>query len=172
MWAAALYLFVRANSGDPSPDTDAGGASPGASFPAEPTAGTGPTQTAPVSGTPGTVVVTKSLPDTTLTLTAPGGIAVQGLPPHHLVIRVTSQHSITRLGYLVPTSLDHSTADLRNVASPYTVRTDVYGKPAYAEVFIQTGRDGAPITCTIEVDGKVTSTKTTSGVYGRQVCIG
>jgi hypothetical protein len=116
--------------------------------------------------------VTDTLPDTTLTLTAPGGIAIQGLPPHHLVIRVSAGHSIRRLGYVIPTSLDHSSADMRDVATPFTLRTDVYGKPAYAEVFIQTGRDGDAITCSIEVDGQVTSTKTTAGVYGRQVCIG
>ena len=170
-YATALFLFVRANLDDPSTDLGAGATSSGPSFPAEPTV-TNPGTGARPSDSPGTVVVTDTLPDTTITATEPGGIAIQGLTPHHLVVRVASRHSIARLGYVIPTSLDHSTGDLRNVASPFVLNTEVYGKPKYAEVFIQTGRDGAPVSCTIEVDGAVTSTETTSGTYGRQLCIG
>lgn len=171
-WAAVLYLVIRANSGSPGPDLGSGTTSGGARFPAEPSASLAASPTAPRSDSPGTVVVTDRRPDVTITATEPGGIQFRGATPHHLVVHVTSQHTIARLGYVIPTSLDHSVADKRDVTPPFTLTTQVYGRPAYAEVFIQTDGTGAAITCTVEVDGKVTSTETTSGKYGRQVCIG
>lgn len=173
LYAAALYLFVQSTSGEHDTSADPAStatASTGASA-AEPTApptfGSG---TADVTGPNATT--TRSFPGTTITANEPGGIAI--LPPsrHTIVLRVESAGTIMRLGYLVPTSQDHPSGDLRNVDAPWSLTTTAYGKPAYAEIFLQTDRSGTPITCTVTVDGKAVSTRTAKGIYAQTVCIG
>jgi hypothetical protein len=112
------------------------------------------------------------LPRTTLTPGQPPGIAFGTLTTHALVLTVTSAGRIPRLGYIVPTSQKSSYGDVKSPGAHWAMSTAVVGRPAYAAVFIQAGTQGTPITCRVSVDGATTSVKTTSGPYGRAVCIG
>lgn len=170
-YAVVLYIFVRANTGGDSAGS-AGSTGSVNSIGAEPTSP--PT----VAQGPGALTSGSTLtpeippPGGSVPASATGAVTASGQSPHQILLRVTSAGPIARLGYLIPTSPDHSSADMRDVRSPWTLRTIAYGNSGYAEVFIQTDSSGTPITCSITVDGKVTSMRTTSGVYGRQVCEG
>ena len=83
----------------------------------------------------------------------------------------SSAGPIGQVGYLVPTSPDHSYGRAEHVGTNWAVATTVTGKPYYALIFVQANRTGVPITCTITIDGRVASRKSTSGAYGRQVCL-
>jgi hypothetical protein len=102
----------------------------------------------------------------------PGGFTFRGGTPHAIVITATSAAAIGRLGYLIPTSNDHSYAVVNGVGTSWSIATNAYGKPQYALVFVQAGGSGAAITCTVSVDGKVVNSSTTSGRYGRTICVG
>lgn len=112
------------------------------------------------------------LPRKTLTPGSPGGFVFGNLPTHELMLTVNSATRIGRLGYLVPTSPDASYGDLQFKGSKWSLGTKVVGKPNYAAIFVQAGATGTPITCTVTVDGVVRDKKTTSGAYGRAVCVG
>jgi hypothetical protein len=91
---------------------------------------------------------------------------------HALVMSARSTAPIPSVGYLVPTSPDHSYGRTDSPGTRWSVATTVTGGPDYAVIFIQAGPTGTPITCSITVDGKVLDSKSTSGPYGRQVCYG
>lgn len=102
----------------------------------------------------------------------PGGFVFKGATPHHVVLTANSTAPIGRVGYLVPTSADHSYGLSKNVGTGWSLSTDAYGKPQYALVFIQAGSSGVPITCSVTVDGRTVNSSTTHGPYGRAVCVG
>ncbi|MDT4891315.1 MAG: hypothetical protein QOE97_350 [Pseudonocardiales bacterium] len=102
----------------------------------------------------------------------PGGFTFHGGTPHAVVITATSSAAIGRVGYLIPTSNDHSYGVVDGVGTSWSVKTDAYGKPQYALAFVQAGGSGAAITCSVSVDGKVVNSSTTSGPYGRTICVG
>jgi hypothetical protein len=129
-----------------------------------------PTVQPAVGGPP--VVVGSAAPDVTLSPGGYGGFTFGTVPSHRLVMSATSTAPIGTVGYLAPTSADHSYGSAEHVGRHWTVTTRVLGKPQYAAVFVQAGASGAPITCTVSVDGKVVSRRTTSGAYGREVCVG
>jgi hypothetical protein len=108
----------------------------------------------------------------TLTPAEQPGFKFAGQKQHKLVLSASSARAISRVGYLAPTSPDHSYGDVKKVPRTWSVRTTVTGGPEYAVIFIQAGASGTPITCTITVDGVILDKKTTSGAYGRQVCVG
>lgn len=175
-YVVALTLFIRANSGDADTSSNLARTSPGLTTPALPSASA--SRSASASGSPSAPgsspngLDLSTLPQHTIIPRIPGGFTFGSVPSHKLVLSATSARAIKRLGYLVPTSFDSSYGDIRNVGRSWSVTTTVYGNPAYAEVFIQSGSDGVPITCSITVDGVVTNSATTKGPYGRQVCIG
>jgi hypothetical protein len=107
----------------------------------------------------------------TISLAGPAGFTFKPPPAHHVVLTVTSSQAIGRLGYLVPTSPDHSSGDIRNVGTHWSLTTRAYGKPDYAAIFIAASAGGAPTTCTISIDGVVKSRQTTHGIYGRALCV-
>jgi hypothetical protein len=119
-------------------------------------------------------VMPTRLPKATYTITPAEqpGFTFASPPTHVLVMTVTSAVAIPAVGYLVPTSADHSYGSAKHLGTRWSVRTKVTGGPNYALVFIQAGAAGVPITCSITVDGVVRDHKTTSGPYGRQVCVG
>ncbi|NRQ51128.1 hypothetical protein [Aeromicrobium stalagmiti] len=98
--------------------------------------------------------------------------ATTGLPRHSLTVRMTSKEPIRGVGYIIPTSLAKYYGVERNVGTSWTLKTTVYGDPAYAQVFSQAGARGFPVTCTISVDGKVTEQRATEGPYGQLYCVG
>ena len=101
-----------------------------------------------------------------------GGSIYKYLPKHTLTLRATSEAPIGTVGYIAPTSLRKPTGIYKRVGTSWSVTTTVYGDPDYAQVFLQAGARGFPITCTILVDGHVTEQRSTEGPYGQMVCQG
>lgn len=163
-----VALFVHAYQAAAPTDTEARDGS---------TSGDAPTpvpSTAP-SGVPKVdAVMPTRLPKATYTITPPEqpGFTFASPPTHTLVMTVTSAAAIPAVGYLVPTSADHSYGQAKHLSTRWSVRTKVTGGPNYALVFIQAAAAGVPITCTVTVDGVVRDHRTTQGPYGRQVCVG
>jgi hypothetical protein len=107
----------------------------------------------------------------------PGTNAHRGSKPsrpgvHRLVAHVRSSERIGVIGYLVPTSPNHSYGKVKNVGKSWTVRTRVTGRPKYAIIWITGAKDGTPVSCSIAIDGKVVDRQRTKGPYGRQACSG
>jgi hypothetical protein len=142
------------------------------------TAPPSPSPSASASAVPGAVRANAfdpnalSLPPYTITPPARPGFTFATPAEHRIVLAASSRHAIGRVGYLAPTSPDHASGDVKHVGRQWAVHTTVSGSPYYALVFVQAGADGTPITCSITLDGKVLSRKSTSGAYGRQVCVG
>jgi hypothetical protein len=101
-----------------------------------------------------------------------GGSIYQSLPRHTVTMRITSEAPIGTIGYVVPTSLRNSSGVVKNVQRSWSLTTTAYGDPDYAQLFMQAGARGFPITCTITVDGKVTERRSTEGPYGQMICQG
>lgn len=101
-----------------------------------------------------------------------GGSIYKYLPKHVVTMRVTSEAPIGTIGYVVPTSLRNSSGVVKNVQNSWSLTTTAYGDPDYAQLFMQAGARGFPITCTITVDGKVTERRSTEGPYGQMICQG
>lgn len=91
---------------------------------------------------------------------------------HTVVVEVTSATPTPILGWLVPTGLSDSYGSKRNYVGPFSLSQRALGGGYLAAVFIQAGKLGVPVTCRVIVDGRVTSEETTSGAYGRNVCLG
>jgi hypothetical protein len=72
----------------------------------------------------------------------------------------------------VPTGLGSTYGVVKRHPKSWSVSERALGRGYLAAVFIQTDRSGAPVTCTVSVDGKVTDRETASGAYGRTVCLG
>jgi len=163
-------LFVHAYQQAGPPHDDAAG--PGVTAPPA------PSPSVATSATPGPARANAfdpnalSLPPYTITPPARPGFTFATPTEHRIVLAASSRHAIGRVGYLAPTSPDHASGDVKHVGRKWTVHTTVSGSPYYALVFVQAGADGTPITCSITLDGKVLSRKSTSGAYGRQVCVG
>lgn len=90
---------------------------------------------------------------------------------HRVVLDVRSSRPIPVLGYLVPTGLSAPYGTVKHSAH-WTNQQQAIGPGYLAAIFVQTDSSGAPITCSVSVDGKRTNTETTSGAYGRAVCLG
>ncbi len=160
-------LFVKSYR-DAGPDA-AGGAEPTLSdLPSAPVGPVAP-PTDSFFPSPGEAA---TLPRATVTPADPNGLRLGHAPTHALVLTVTSAGPIPRIGYIVPTSPTSSSGDVKDLGPRWTLSTTVVGRPAYAAVFIQAGPAGTPVTCRVSVDGVTTNTKTTSGSYGRAVCLG
>jgi hypothetical protein len=90
---------------------------------------------------------------------------------HHVVLNVSSGRPIAVLGYLVPTGLGAPYGTVKH-QTHWTNQQQAIGPGYLAAIFVQTDSSGTPITCSVTVDGKRTNTETTSGAYGRAVCLG
>jgi hypothetical protein len=97
---------------------------------------------------------------------------LQGGKLHEVTITATSAGPMPVIGYLVPTGMGSAYGSVGGHRSPWSLHEQALGSGYLAALFIQAGRDGQPVTCTITVDGKVTSRESTSGGYGRAVCLG
>ncbi|MCZ4497509.1 MAG: hypothetical protein JWQ74_62 [Marmoricola sp.] len=101
-----------------------------------------------------------------------GGSVYNSASKHRIDLRVTSEEPIGTVGYVVPTSLKKSRGVAKNVGRSWSLTTYGYGDPKYAELFLQAGARGFPITCVIKIDGKVTERRSTDGPYGALICVG
>ena len=72
----------------------------------------------------------------------------------------------------MPTSLRNQSGIDKNVGKSWHLTTTAYGDPDYAQIFLQAGARGYPITCVITIDGKVTERRATEGPYGQTMCQG
>jgi hypothetical protein len=106
-----------------------------------------------------------SFPDNPLNHLRAGGL-------HNVVISASSAEAITLVGFLVPTGLKEPYGTVQPHSRSWSEAQQASGSGYLAAVFVQTGRSGVPITCRVSVDGKVTNVETTSGSYGRAVCLG
>lgn len=104
------------------------------------------------------------------TVTLGGGPGLSLAGGHTLVAHVESSKPIGIIGYLSPTSPDLTYGTAKNVGKSWTVSTTVAGQPKYAIIWIYGAKDGASVTCSITIDGKVADRETTKGPYGRQIC--
>ncbi|REK70787.1 hypothetical protein DX116_16985 [Aeromicrobium endophyticum] len=118
---------------------------------------------------PGTTFPGAGVPDLK-GLRGEGGIL--GLPREKVVLTMTSAAPIAYVGYIVPTSLDHSTGTVTSPGTSWSLTTTAYGPPDYAQLFSLAGPAGVPVTCTITVNGRVTETRTTSGPHDQLFCQG
>lgn len=107
-----------------------------------------------------------SLPDNPLNHLRTGGL-------HELTIAASSlAGKMPVLGYLVPTGMGSAYGSLNGQRQSWSYHEQALGPGYLAAIFVQTGKLGIPITCTVTVDGKVTSHETASGAYGRAICLG
>jgi len=97
---------------------------------------------------------------------------LQGAGVHVVTVEVDSLTHIPFVGYLVPTGLGSAYDTIKPRGSHWSMSEKALGKGYLAAIFIQSGKTGVPVTCTVLVDGKVTNTETTAGSYGRSVCLG
>jgi hypothetical protein len=91
---------------------------------------------------------------------------------HNVTITADSAAPIAVVGYLVPTGLGAPYGTVRPHSGHWSVTQQAVGGGYLAAVFVQTGAAGTPIVCRVNVDGRVTNSETTSGSYGRAVCLG
>lgn len=91
---------------------------------------------------------------------------------HDVTISVSTPGHIQVLGYLVPTGMGSSYGQVHTDHKTWSLHEQAAGSGYLAAIFIQSDKFGSPLTCSVAVDGKVTNTETTSGSYGRAVCLG
>jgi len=91
---------------------------------------------------------------------------------HEVTISAHSAGNMPVLGYLVPTGLGSAYGEVHTHKGSWSLHEQALGRGYLAAMFIQADKLGLPVTCTVTVDGKVTNTQTTSGAYGRAVCLG
>lgn len=91
---------------------------------------------------------------------------------HHVTISVQSRQPVAVVGYLVPTGLGSVYGTVKPNARHWSLSEQALGPGYLAAVFVQAGKSGVPVTCSVTVDGKATNSETTSGAYGRAVCLG
>jgi hypothetical protein len=170
VFVVALGLFIK-NYHDSGPTSPAAiGSNHASDAPFDPFATTpAKSKSSTSSFFPSGVV---KLPQITLSGFEGGGLHFAPGSIHHVTLSINSVTAIGQMGYIIPTSNDHSYGHSTVDSASWSLSTDAFGKPAYAIVFIQAGKLGVPITCTITVDGHVTSSATTKGPYGRTVCLG
>lgn len=97
---------------------------------------------------------------------------LNGAGVHEVTIEVDSAGSVPVLGWLVPTGLSNTYGTRDNGGSHFSLSQRALGPGYLAAVFIQAGKLGLPVTCRVIVDGRTTNAETTSGPYGRTVCLG
>lgn len=101
-----------------------------------------------------------------------GSGGVLSIRARRITLAARSSEPIGVVGYNIPTSRERPSGTAKGVGRSWTLSTRVYGRPDYAQMFMQAGPSGASITCTITVDGKVTEQRTSSGPYGQLFCQG
>jgi hypothetical protein len=146
----------------------AGGAGLGTSPPASPS----PSKTSTKAGQGGNQLVSNPvarlrqlMPDNPLNHLQTGQL-------HQVVISASAPGRMAVVGFLVPTGMGETYGSRNGANHSFRLSQQALGGGYLAAIYLQTGKSGTPITCTITVDGKVTSSQTTSGSYGRALCLG
>jgi hypothetical protein len=109
------------------------------------------------------------------------GFGIDGLPGHslsaelpviHIQLSVDAAEPIGVVGYVIPTSHDHTSGKVTGVGRHWSLTTTGYGRPDYARIFVGAGPSGTPVTCTIRINGQITEQRSTKGPYGQMMCQG
>ncbi|HJQ43225.1 MAG TPA: hypothetical protein VJ831_09085 [Jatrophihabitantaceae bacterium] len=149
--------------------------------------GTGdPGKDVAVGGPSGSVVSPSASGSSSASSSAPGVFkGISGLPtgrpstrdkfgnliqPRAVTMTVTSNTTLFRVGYLVPTSLDSPYGSVSRGVRSWTLTVHATGKSPVAAVFIQAGASGT-VSCTISIDGQLADSKSTTKAYERNLCV-
>ena len=97
---------------------------------------------------------------------------LRGAGVHQVAVSVSSGGRALVLGYLIPTGLGSSYGQVKGHPRTWSMSEKAIGRGYLAAIFVQAEKDGAPVTCRVVVDGTVTDSETTSGSYGRAICLG
>lgn len=164
----ALVVPLPGNGGDGSGSRPDGAGSADGSVPTRPSA-------AP-SMTPAAESASSLVRPPAVRGQEPAGLSGSGgvlnVRAHRITLSVRSSDPIGVIGYNIPTSRDRPSGVARGVGRSWSLSTRVYGRPDYAQMFLQAGPASVSMTCTITVDGKVTEQRTTTGPYGQLFCQG
>ncbi len=107
--------------------------------------------------------------------TQPGvsrGTDFKGQPAHQLTVKISSAAPLGRVAYIIPTGTSHTSGHQQVSDNQWSVATTVFGPPAYAAVFMQSGWEGRAVTCEIRVDGQVVERRTIDGRFSATWCLG
>ena len=96
---------------------------------------------------------------------------LRGAGLHHVSVSVSGGRVLV-LGYLIPTGLGSSYGEVKGHPRSWSMSERAIGRGYLAAIFVQAGKDGTPVSCNVTVDGKSTDSETTSGSYGRAICLG
>jgi hypothetical protein len=96
---------------------------------------------------------------------------LRGAGLHQVSVSV-SGGQVFVLGYLIPTGMGSTYGQVKGHPRSWSMSERAIGPGYLAALFVQASKDGEPVTCHITVDGKSTDTETTSGSYGRAICLG
>jgi hypothetical protein len=180
---ALIWFFVRGGGpvdepsvlGDPLPSATTTPLKPLPTLTAVPTPGASPSTSIDQKVAQAMAGIGKAGSGTNGSLSMPG---LQGnsisktLPRHELLLLVHSEGKIGTVGWVIPTTSGKTSGVDKNVGSHWRHATRVYGDPDYAQIWLQAGFPGTPITCEIWVDGKLREKKSTEGPYGQLLCQG
>ena len=106
-------------------------------------------------------------------LTSKIGKNFRGMPGHVVVLTVSSGKVVPRLGFLVPSADRDQFGDMKNAPSQWSetfTARGAYGP--YSAIFIQTGAEAVPVSCTVTVDGVRMQSKTITGRFTQGLCYG
>jgi hypothetical protein len=97
---------------------------------------------------------------------------LRGAGLHQVSVSISSHSPVLVLGYLIPTGLGATYGSVKGHPRSWSMSERAIGRGYLAAIFVQAGKNAAPVTCRIVIDGKVTDTESTAGSYGRAICLG
>jgi hypothetical protein len=101
-----------------------------------------------------------------------GGSRSINIGKHRVVLHAWSAKPMAWAAWYVPTRTGAKRGLARLPGRSWTMTTTAYGKPDYAQLYLQTTVTGEPVHCSITVDGKVTAKEVTEGPFGTIMCQG
>ncbi len=100
------------------------------------------------------------------------GFGVHFSTMHTVRLQVTAAEGVVaRVGYLVPSGVESTYGDHRNVPAPWSRTVHAPGTGYLAAIFVQTDTTGRPVTCRITIDGTLRESETFAGSYARGICV-
>ena len=99
------------------------------------------------------------------------GFGVRFSTMHTVLLQVSAVGAVARMGYLVPSGVESTYGDHRNVRAPWARTVHAPGTGYLAAIFVQTDATGRAVTCRITIDGTLRETETFSGSFARGICV-
>ena len=90
--------------------------------------------------------------------------------PHTVILTIKSNAELASVEYLVPTA--HKSGIVKYVNPPFTLTVTANGPGILAAVAAQASAGSTSISCTIDVDGSVRTTRAIAGPYRVVLCYG